>query len=90
MWFAALGRIETTPWFPNLLTRLLQGSPTVLTLLENNPFPDKPPKFVRAILDDYTFTTPEERARSGAIWKREPVSIYCPEATLKTSPNDDF
>lgn len=90
MWFAALGRFETTPWFPNFLTRLLQGSPSVLGLLKKNPFPDKPPKFVRALLDDYTFTTPEERSRSGAIWKREPVSIYCPEVSLKSSQSGDF
>lgn len=90
MWFAALGRMETTPWFSNFLTRLLQGSPSVLALLESNPFPDKPPKFVRALLDDYTFTTPTERSQSGAIWKREPISIYCPEASLQSSPNGDF
>ena len=89
MWFAALGRIETTPWFPNFLTRLLQGSPAVLALLEKNPFPENPPKFVRAVVDDYTFTTPAERSESGAWWKREPVSIYCPEASLNAS-NRDF
>lgn len=89
MWFAALSKIETTPWFQNFLTRLLQGSPTVLALLEKNPFPENPPKFVRALLDDYTFTTPEERSESGAWWKREPISIYCPEASLNAS-NRDF
>jgi hypothetical protein len=88
MWFAALGRIETTPWFPNFLTRLLQGSPAVLALLEKNPFPENPPKFVRAVVDDYTFTTPAERSESGAWWKREPVSIYCPEASLNASSRD--
>ena len=83
MWFAALGRVETTPWFQSFLARLLEGSPEVLSLLEKNPFPDQPPKFVRAILDNYTFTPPEEREQSGAIWNREPLAIYCPPASLR-------
>lgn len=83
MWFAALGRVETTPWFQSFLARLLEGSPEVLALLEKNPFPEQPPKFIRAILDNYTFTTPEERARSGTIWNREPLAIYCPPASLR-------
>jgi len=88
MWFAALGQIDTTPWFQNFLTRLLQGSPSVLELLEKNPFPEKPPKFVRAILDEYAFTTRLERSKSGAVWKREPVSIYCAEVSLREMDGD--
>jgi hypothetical protein len=83
MWFAALGRVETTPWFQSFLARLLEGSPDVLALLENNPFPDQPPRFIRAVLDNYTFTTPEERARSGTVWNREPLAIYCQPASLR-------
>jgi hypothetical protein len=83
MWFAALGRVETTPWFQSFLARLLEGSPEVLALLEKNPFPEQPPKFIRAILDNYTFTTPKEREQSGAIWNREPLAIYCSPASLR-------
>ena len=83
MWFAALGRMETTPWFQSFLARLLEGSPEVLALLEKNPFPEQPPKFIRAILDNYTFTNPKEREQSGAIWNREPLAIYCPPASLR-------
>jgi hypothetical protein len=79
MWFAALGRVESTPWFQSFLIRLLQGSPEVLALLETNPFPEKPPKFLRAISDDYSFTTSGETA----WWRREPAAIYCPEISLK-------
>jgi hypothetical protein len=78
MWFAALGRFETTPWFQSLAIRLLQGSPEVLGLLEKNPFPEKPPKYIRAILDDYTFTS----VGDGNWWRREPAAIYCPEISL--------
>ena len=79
MWFAALGKVETTPWFQSFLIRLLQGSPEVLALLEKNPFPEKPPKFLRAISADYSFTTTGEKA----WWSREPSTIYCPEISLR-------
>jgi hypothetical protein len=78
MWFAALGRFETTPWFQSFAIRLLQGSPEVLGLLKKNPFPEKPPKYIRAILDDYTFTSVGDRN----WWRREPAAIYCPEISL--------
>lgn len=83
MWFAALGRIETTPWFQSFLFRLLQGEPAVLALLEHNPFPEKPPRFLRAVSDIYEFTTPAERAKNGDWWKSEPAAIYCPSISLR-------
>jgi len=79
MWFAALGRFESTPWFQSFLIRLLQGSPEVLALLQTNPFPEKPPNFVRAISDDYSFTTSGDKA----WWRREPAAIYCPEISVR-------
>ncbi|HSS43957.1 MAG TPA: lipase maturation factor family protein, partial [Thermoanaerobaculia bacterium] len=78
MWFAALGRYQENPWFINFLARLLQGSPEVLRLLEKNPFPDHPPRFVRAVLYDYHFTDADTRRRTGAWWRREPRGLYCP------------
>jgi len=82
MWFAALGEVENNPWFINLLIRLLQGSPPVLDLMGNNPFPDHPPKYVRAVLYKYEFTTAEERRQTGNWWKREQTGIYCPPVSL--------
>jgi len=79
MWFAALGRVESTPWFQSFVIRLLQGSPEVLALLEKNPFPEKPPKYIRAISDDYEFSKTGENN----WWSREPAAIYCPEISLK-------
>ena len=78
MWFAALGTCEENPWFLNLLARLLQGEPSVLRLLRNNPFPAGPPRFVRATLYDYHFTDRATRRSTGAWWRREPQGLYCP------------
>jgi len=83
MWFAALSTADRTPWFSNLLTRLLQGSPDVVRLFASAPFGATPPRYIRAQLYDYRFTTPAERAAlKGAIWKRTPVGSYYPAAAL--------
>jgi predicted DCC family thiol-disulfide oxidoreductase YuxK len=84
MWFAALGSVENNPWFLHFLERLLDGSPSVLGLLEENPFPHRPPLFVRALSDRYTFTTIAERARTGNWWNVEPAAIYTRELSLET------
>ncbi len=83
MWFAALGNYRGNPWFINFLVRLLQGSPEVLALLEKNPFPDQPPRFVRAVLYEYHFTDFAARRKEGTWWRRERKGLYCPEIQLR-------
>jgi hypothetical protein len=89
MWFAALGRYDANPWFVEFMLRLLQGSPEVSALLERDPFPDHPPRFVRAVRYLYRFTDLAERRANGHWWKREPQGLYLPAVTLesfRTSP----
>jgi hypothetical protein len=50
----------------------------VLSLLRTNPFPDRPPRFVRALIYEYHFTTPAERAATGEWWTRRVVGTYFP------------
>jgi lipase maturation factor len=83
MWFAALDDVRGEPWFVNFLVRLLEGSPPVLRLLKEDPFPDSPPQYVRARLFQYNFTTAEEKSRTGAWWKREEIGTYCPVLSLR-------
>jgi len=87
MWFAALGRSENNPWLASLGVRLLQGSPEVLALLERNPFPGQPPRFVRASVYEYHFTTFAERRRTGEWWRREFKGQYLPVMSLPTEAN---
>jgi hypothetical protein len=84
MWFAALGDYRRSPWFMTFQIRLLQGSPEVLRLLEKNPFPDHPPRYVRAILYEYYFTDFAHRKETGAWWRRELQGAYCPVISLRT------
>jgi Lipase maturation factor len=87
MWFAAFSSPGEHPWFISLLGKLLEGDGPVLGLLHDNPFPDKPPKFVRALLYEYHFTTPAERHKTGAVWKRNLVGLYFPVVSLD---NEEF
>ncbi len=83
MWFAALSAPSRHPWFISLIEKLLEGDKAVLGLIRFNPFPDKPPKYVRALLYEYHFTTPEEKKRTGAIWNRQLVGVYFPPVSLR-------
>jgi len=87
MWFAAFSSPQEHPWFIGLLGRLLENDAPTLRLLRSNPFPAKPPKYVRALLYEYHFTTPEERRRTGAIWKRTLAGLYFPAVSLD---NEEF
>jgi hypothetical protein len=88
MWFAALGDYRSSPWFSHLMLRLLEGSPPVQGLFERNPFSQSPPKYVRALVYDYQFTTWPERRAQGEWWHRRLVGDYFPIVALKRSQED--
>jgi hypothetical protein len=50
----------------------------VTGLLSRNPFPEKPPKYIRAMFYRYRFTNDQERQQTGAWWKREELREYLP------------
>lgn len=81
MWFAAPGDYRNNQWFIALLLRLLQGTPEVSRLMGSNPFPDAPPRYIRASRYDYEFTRFEDHSQ--AWWKRKYVGLYCPVLSLK-------
>jgi hypothetical protein len=85
MWFAALDDPRRLPWFWHFLQRLLENEPTVTALLEKNPFPDKPPVYVRAEFFEYTYSGREEKAK-GIWWDRRSLGLYFPVARLKGVP----
>ncbi len=85
MWFAAMSNYQDYPWFVNFTAKLLQGDKGVLSLLRVNPFPQKPPHFVRAQLYEYHFTTAEEKKRTGAWWRRALAGAYFPTVSLDSS-----
>lgn len=80
MWFAALG--APSPWFGNLLYRLLEGSPDVRALLGPSPLGAARPAYARATIWSERFSTPEERRADGSWWKRERKGLYFPVVNL--------
>jgi predicted DCC family thiol-disulfide oxidoreductase YuxK len=88
MWFAALSPpySRTAYWISDFLRRLLEGSQDVLGLLAENPFKDEPPRYVRVRIENYRFTTPEERRATGRWWVTSPRGMYLPPLSLDRLP----
>jgi predicted DCC family thiol-disulfide oxidoreductase YuxK len=81
MWFAALDDPRRLMWFLRFLQRVLENEPAVTALLEKNPFPDKPPVYVRAVFYDYSYANREEKAK-GLWWDRRALGLYFPAVHL--------
>ncbi len=56
---------------------LLEGDRDVLGLFAADPFQGAP-KYVRAVLWQYWFSTPAEKRATGAWWRRQVVGAYAP------------
>jgi len=76
LWFAAMSNIGHQPWLVHFIHKLLAGDAAVLQLLARNPFPEGPPRFVRAELYRYEFT--ELADPHGSWWRRTRVRSYLP------------
>ncbi|MGA3334017.1 MAG: lipase maturation factor family protein [Terracidiphilus sp.] len=82
LWFASLGNWRDNEIVPLTEERLLLGDGAVLSLFRNNPFPQIPPRYVRAVLWQYWFTTMDEKRRTGNWWRREYLGLYAPELAM--------
>jgi len=83
MWFAALGSARDRVWFEYLVARLLEGEPDVTRLFARNPFPQGPPRYIRAVFYRYRFTTADEHRQTGAWWRRQELGEYFPTVSLQ-------
>nr|CAD7433739.1 unnamed protein product [Timema monikensis] len=92
MWFAALGTYHQNPWLMSLTYRLLTGQKEVLNLLDTarNPFPVKPPKYIKANLYHYHYTPWSQRWAGGSWWTREEVREYFPIYSRDHAPLLDY
>lgn len=82
MWFIAISPRYGQQWFAPFLVRLLENDPAILRLLRHNPFPSSPPRYVRAQLYRYRFTSLAELLRDRVWWDRALVSTYMAPVTL--------
>jgi hypothetical protein len=82
LWFASLGEWRDNPMVLRTQRRLLSNDPDVLALFAANPFPQGPPRQMRAVLWQYWFTSMAEKREHGLWWRRELLGLYAPAIQL--------
>ncbi|MFI9600110.1 lipase maturation factor family protein [Streptomyces sp. NPDC052043] len=89
MWFAALSPAYADVWFGAMVERLLENDRHTLRLLRRSPFPpDEPPRYVRARLFRYRYTTWRQLRATGACWDRTYVREFLPPIRLATDTRE--
>jgi len=76
MWFAAMSTPDQYPWTYNLAYKLLHNDPGAISLFAGNPFPAKPPRYIRATLYRYAFAQPGNP--QGLYWNRTEIGPWLP------------
>jgi len=88
LWFASLGSWQQNSIVPRTEELLLENEQSVLGLFAGNPYPNVPPRLVRAVLWQYWFSSPEHKHMEGVWWRRQFLGTYAP--TLTRLPNSRF
>jgi len=83
LWFAAMNTYEQYPWTLNLVWKMLHNDPATLSLFGGNPFPDKPPQYVRAVLYKYHFAKPGNPEH--VYWTRDKIGLWLPPLSRNDS-----
>ena len=78
IWFAAMASPSDYPWTFHFVWKLLHNDPGTLSLLANNPFPNAPPRYLRARLYRYQFAPLGDKA----WWKRESIGEWLPALSI--------
>ncbi len=80
MWFAAMVSPNEYPWTLNLMWKLLHNDPGTVSLFADNPFPNKPPRYIRAVLYRYSFAKPGNPESN--YWNRRRLNIWLPAMSV--------
>jgi hypothetical protein len=88
LWFASLGGWLQNPMVPRTEELLLENDRDVLGLFRGDPFGGTAPKYVRAVLWQYWFSTPQQKRDEGVWWTRQYLGTYAP--TLTREPDGRF
>ena len=78
IWFAAMASPGDYPWTFHFVWKLLHNDAGTLSLLANNPFPNSPPRYIRAQLCRYEFTPLGQKG----WWKRELIGEWLPPLSV--------
>ena len=88
LWFASLGQWRENPFVLRTEELLLSNDADVLALFAGNPFPQTPPRQVRAVLWQYWMTDITTKRRTGLWWRREYRGLYAP--LIERAPDGKF
>ena len=88
LWFASLQSWQQSPIVPLTEERLLDNDTTALGLFRGNAFQQHGPRYVRAVLWQYWFSTPEEKRTQGVWWRRQYLGTFAP--TIEKLPNGKY
>jgi hypothetical protein len=88
MWFASMSDYRHYPWTVHLVWKLLHNDPGTLGLFESNPFPGKPPRFIRAVTYRYRFAPPGNP--EGRWWDRERIGLWLPPLSADNPGLEQF
>jgi hypothetical protein len=88
MWFAAMSTPEQYPWTYNLIWKLLHNDRQILGLFAANPFPNAPPRYIRAVLYRYRFAVPGNP--QGLYWTRERIGEWIPAISVHNTQLINF
>lgn len=78
MAFIGASHYRDNPWVMNFMQRLLENATDVTGLLETNPFGNEPPRYLRAVQYDYTFSSRKDFLNKDMWWRRELKGLYTP------------
>lgn len=88
MWFASMSSPDDYPWTLNLAWKLLHNDPATISLFAGNPFPVKPPKYIRAVLYRYSFAI--RGNPKGDYWNRTRLQLWLPPMSANDPRLIDF
>jgi hypothetical protein len=88
LWFAAMATPDYYPWTFNLVWKMLHNDPATMSLFAGNPFPDHPPRYIRAVLYKYHFAplgNPDH-----VYWTREKLGPWLPAYSVDSTDLQDI
>jgi hypothetical protein len=80
LWFAAMADYRQYPWTLNLIWKMLHNDPAIMGLFAGNPFPDHPPRYIRAVLYIYHFAKPDNPEH--VYWTRDNLGPWLPALSV--------
>jgi hypothetical protein len=88
LWFASLGSWQQNDIVPITEEKLLKNDRDVVGLFRSDPFSGSAPRFVRAVLWQYWFTSMDAKRQTGNWWRRTMLGLYAP--AIERTPDGQF